>query len=339
MFADAVRRHDVIKRSDRPLSLWERVRVLNSPRRFVVSIQSARRHLSAATALYLACILALASIATAPAAEPVPLGKSDFIFADDRGNTDKPIRVWLFRSENFKADSPIVFVMHGTLRNGETYREPCIPLAEPAGALVVVPEFSLEHYRDTTTYQFGNMRTKAGEPIEESKWTFAAIEHLFDHLKERTNSQRDNYFLFGHSAGAQFVHRMVLFQHNSRIGLAVIANAGSYTFPDFEIKFPYGLQGSPMSDSRLKAALQSPMLVLLGENDTDTNDKYLPKNTEAMAQGPMRLARGHNFYQAAESASQRLGFPLKWTKLVVSGVGHDNSRMAPVAARAMFEEK
>ncbi|HEY2413696.1 MAG TPA: hypothetical protein VGI40_15710 [Pirellulaceae bacterium] len=280
--------------------------------------------------------LVLLLVTTALAADPLLPGKSDVLFTDARGNADKPIRVWLFRPAHFQPTSPIVFVMHGTLRNGETYREPWIALAEPAGALVVVPEFSREYYGDSGAYQFGNMRTKSGEPIDESKWTFAAIEHLFDHLKERSGSRRENYFMFGHSAGAQFVHRMVLFQADNRIALAVTANAGSYTFPDFTIKFPYGLKESPITESKLKSALQTPMLVLLGENDTDTNDQYLPKSSEAMTQGPMRLARGQNFYQSAEAAANRLKVPLKWTKIVVPGVGHDNALMAPVAARAMF---
>jgi poly(3-hydroxybutyrate) depolymerase len=269
----------------------------------------------------------------------VPPGKSDFVFTDERGNADKPIRVWLFRPQRFTVDSPIVFVMHGTLRNGETYREPWVPLAEGPGALVVVPEFSAEHYGDSRTYQFGNMRARGGDPVEESKWTFAAIEHLFDHIRALTGSKSERYFLFGHSAGAQFVHRMVLFQSSPRIALAVTANAGSYTLPDFEERFPYGLKDSGMSEARLKAALGVPMLVLLGENDTDPDDKYLPKNAEAMAQGATRLARGHTFYRAAEAAGQRLGMPLKWTKEIVPGVGHDNVRMAPAAARAMFEAK
>jgi poly(3-hydroxybutyrate) depolymerase len=269
------------------------------------------------------------------AAEALPVGRSDFVFVDEQGNADKPIRVWVYRPQRFSAESPIVFVMHGTLRNGETYREPWVALAEGPGALVVVPEFGLEHYREPRTYQFGNMRTKSGEPIEESKWTFAAVEHLFDHVKTLTGSQSERYFLFGHSAGAQFVHRMVLFQ-GGRIALAVTANAGSYTLPDFEERFPYGLKDSGMSESRLQAALAVPMLVLLGENDTDTNDKYLPKNKEAMAQGPMRLARGHHFYRTAEIAAERMGMPLVWTKMIVPGVGHDNLRMAPAAARAMF---
>jgi poly(3-hydroxybutyrate) depolymerase len=283
-------------------------------------------------------VLAL-GMAAPLAAEAIPVGKSDFVFADERGNADKPIRVWVYRPEKFSADSPITIVMHGTLRNGETYREPWVPLAEEAGALVVVPEFGLEHYRDTRTYQFGNMRTKTGEPIDESKWTFAAIEHLFDHIKQRTGSQRDRYFLFGHSAGAQFVHRMVLFQQPNHIALAVTANAGSYTLPDFETQFPFGLKESGMTEERLKTALAVPLLVLLGEKDVDTNDKYLPKNKEAMAQGPHRFARGHYFFRSAESASQRLEVPLAWTKVIVPGVGHDNTRMPPAAARAMFSTR
>jgi pimeloyl-ACP methyl ester carboxylesterase len=154
-----------------------------------------------------------------------------------------------------------------------------------------------------------------------------------------SGSTAERYFLFGHSAGAQFVHRMVLFQNPSRIALAVTANAGSYTMPDFDVEFPYGLKHSDLTDTRLKAALEVPVLILLGENDTDPNDKYLPKVPEAMAQGPTRLTRGHHFFSAAEAAAQRLNIPLRWTKSIVPGVGHDNALMAPSAARAMFDGK
>lgn len=285
--------------------------------------------------------LALTELATtkAVATEAVPIGNSDFVFSDENGNADKPIRVWLYRPEGLTVDSSIVFVMHGTLRNGETYRGPWIPLADRYKAMVVVPEFSHEHYKEPSTYQFGNLRTPNGEPIEESKWTFSAIEHLFDHLKATTGNRSEKYFLFGHSAGSQFVHRMVQFKTGARIALAVTANAGSYTMPTFDTEFPYGLAKSEMTDSRLKSAFGVPMLVLLGERDVDPNDKYLPKNPESMAQGPFRLARGNNFFRTAETEAKRLNVPLRWTKTVVANVGHDNAKMAPVAARAMFDSR
>ncbi len=284
----------------------------------------------------LAVSLAL-HVRDATAAESIPAGKSDFEFRDERGNVDRPIRVWSYRPKSFTNESPIVFVMHGTLRNGEEYREPWIPLADRYEALVVVPEFSVEHYRGQSTYQFGNVKTPEGEPNDESKWTFTAIEHLFDHVKAATENRSERYFIFGHSAGSQFVHRMVLLKSDTRIALAVAANAGSYTMPDDGVDFPYGLGKSPSTDARLKAALGMPMLVLLGEEDNDPNDRYLPKNAYAMAQGAHRLERGKNFFRAAQLQARRLDVPLRWTMQTVADVGHDNAKMAPLAARAMFE--
>lgn len=274
-----------------------------------------------------------------PAADLVPSGKGDFVFVDERGNADKPIRVWTYRPVGFAADSPILFVMHGTLRNGETYRQPWIPLADQYRSLVVVPEFSLEHYFDPSTYQFGNLRTKEGQPIEESKWTFSAIEHLFDHIRSATGNRSERYFLFGHSAGSQFVHRMVLFKTGARIACAVTANAGSYTMPSQDVTFPFGLAESNLSEARLRSAFGAPLLVLLGEKDTDPNDRYLPKNPEAVAQGSHRLERGRNFFRIAEAEAKRLDVPLQWKLTIASDIGHDNAKMAPIAAKMMFEPR
>ncbi len=270
-------------------------------------------------------------------ATEIPVGLSDFEFVDEQGNADKPIRVWLYRPMEYNAESPIVFVMHGTLRNGETYRKPWIPLADQYQCLVVVPEFSKAHYRSSRTYHFGNMRTKDGTEIESSKWTFSAIEHLFDDIRVRAGSRRQKYSIFGHSAGSQFVHRMVLFRNDLRIDRAVAANAGSYTLPSFKTEFPYGLKKSVASDSQLREAFTVPLLVLLGENDTDADDKYLPRAPEAQAQGKHRLARGHHFFSIAQDSARRLKCGLKWQIEVVPNVGHDNKEMAPAAARAMFE--
>lgn len=273
------------------------------------------------------------------AADSVPMGMGDFVFADERGNADKPIRVWTYRPDGFAADSPIVFVMHGMLRNGETYRQPWIPLADQYRSLIVVPEFSLEHYFDPSTYQFGNLCTKDGQPIEESKWTFSAVEHLFDHLKSATGNRSERYYLFGHSAGSQFVHRMVLFKTGARIARAVTANAGCYTMPCQDVKFPFGLADSNLSEARLRSAFGVQLLVLLGEKDTDPNDKHLPQNPEALAQGPHRFERGQNFFRTAETEAKRLEVPLQWKLAIAPDIGHDNFKMAPIAAKAMFETR
>lgn len=268
-------------------------------------------------------------------AESIPTGKADFRFSDERGNAERPIQVWTYRPKGFGPDSPILFVMHGTLRNGETYREPWMPLADRHQCLVVVPEFPANHY-PYNAYHLGNVRSSDGQPIDESKWTFSAIEHLFDHIKAETGSRREQYYVFGHSAGAQFVHRMVLFKPNLRVAKAVAANAGGYTMPTYTAEFPYGLDKSGVAESQLSKSLGLPLVVLLGEEDTDPNDRNLPRGPAFQAQGAYRLERGRNFYRAAQEEAKRLKIDLKWTLETVPGVGHDNAKMAPAAAHALF---
>lgn len=283
--------------------------------------------------LILVTILALGFHGSQAVSAALPAGKADFVFIDQQGNPDKPIQVWTYRPKSFGPESPIVFVMHGTLRNGETYREPWIPIAEEQGCLIVVPEFSTKHYPGSSTYHFGNILTPDGKPVEEAKWTFSAIEHLFDHIKQETGSKRERYYLFGHSAGGQFVHRMVLCKPSLRVALAVAANAGSYTMPSTQVKFPYGLERSGIDETRLRQALTTPLVVLLGDKDTDPNDRNLPRDPAAQAQGSHRFERGHNFFKAATAEAERLQVGLKWTREIVPGVGHDNALMAPAAAR------
>lgn len=273
---------------------------------------------------------------TPSARAEIPPGKSSFQFEDQRGNADRPITVWTYRPEGLRPDSPIMFVMHGTLRNSETYRDPWVWVADRHKCLIVVPEFAAKHYPSSRMYHFGNMRTADGQPVEESKWTFNAIEHLFDHVKEQVGGTADRYFIFGHSAGSQFVHRMVLFTPNLRIAKAVAANDGSYTMPSAEAAFPYGLDKFRLAEEQLRQALGVPLVVMLGEKDTDPEDRHLPREAAARAQGPNRFERGQAFFRAARAAADRLTVDLKWTVETVPEVGHNNALMVPAAAKAFF---
>ena len=53
-----------------------------------------------------------------------------------------------------------------------------------------------------------------------------AIEPLFDDVRKRFGTQVTRYSLYGHSAGAQFVHRYVLFMPEARLDKAVAAELG-----------------------------------------------------------------------------------------------------------------
>ncbi len=151
-----------------------------------------------------------------------------------------------------------------------------------------------------------------------------------------TGNRSERYSIYGHSAGAQFVHRYLYFMPEARVDRAVAANAGWWTLPDLKVDFPYGLRGSSINESGLKALLQRPLVVLLGTADTDPNHANLRRTPEAMAQGAYRFARGQYFYAAGQRQAKALGVPLAWKLETATGVGHVDKDMAPYAVDILF---
>jgi poly(3-hydroxybutyrate) depolymerase len=246
------------------------------------------------------------------------------------------IRVWTYEPSSATPDSRVVIVLHGVLRNGEEYREPWIPIADRRGCVVLVPEFSEREWPGSRSYHQGNTRDVIGRPNPEERWTYSAIDAVFDRYRAASGNRTERYFIFGHSAGAQFLHRMILLKPDARYEAAFPANAGMYTLPDLDAEWTRGLKGTATDAARLKRVLERRVVVLLGEADTDPEDKYLPKGRDAMAQGPHRFARGRHFYEKAKAAAAALGADFRWELRTVPGVGHDNAKMAPAAAEAMF---
>ncbi|GIS00762.1 MAG: hypothetical protein CM15mP102_15820 [Flavobacteriales bacterium] len=88
------------------------------------------------------------------------------------------------------------------------------------------------------------------------RWTFSIIDQLFDFIKSETSSNETSYNAWGHSGGAQFLHRFVLYMPESKLKTAVCSNAGWYTVPESGVVFPYGLLESQLSNSKLISAFQ-----------------------------------------------------------------------------------
>lgn len=241
------------------------------------------------------------------------------------------LNVFLAFPDVLAADRPVVFVMHGVNRNADEYRDQWHDLAVQHDFLLVVPEFSQRDFPGSQSYNLGNVRNADGEPNPVTMWSYSAIEPIFDQLRERLGMSTGRYALYGHSAGAQYVHRFIFHVPDARVSRIISANAGWYMAPDFEVDYPYGLNGSVVSQGMLKAALSLPVTILLGEQDTDTADPNLRKKPEAMTQGAHRLDRGRYFFQAAQFRARELAVPFEWQLVLVPGAGHDNRQMAPAA--------
>lgn len=258
-------------------------------------------------------------------------GASQFTFHSWAG---PPVPVWTYAPEDRPlADLPVVVVMHGVQRDGDRYRDEWIEAAREHSLIILAPTFSDEGFPGAAGYNLGNIRdAETKTPLDERLWSFSAIDLLFAEAVNRIGGAQTSYVLYGHSAGAQFVHRYLYFKKDTRADLFIVANAGWYTLPDFGLAFPYGLAGSTLDAPRLICALQRNVVVMLGDGDTDEADPNLRRTPEALAQGRHRFARGQSFFRAARDQAAVLGVALGWRQLTVPGAHHSNAQMAPAAA-------
>lgn len=260
-------------------------------------------------------------------------GRSTLTFAQWAG---PPLRVFLTVPDGLAPDRPVVFVMHGQQRNADEYRDQWHELAVRHDFLLVVPEFSRADFPGAPGYNLGNVRTERGDAVPRERWSFSAIEPLFDVIRERHGLSAEHYSIYGHSAGSQFVHRFLMHLPEARVQKAVAANAGWYTLLDFNLDWPYGLNGSAVSPAGLVRILGQELTILLGDQDTDRTEDSLRQTPEAAAQGPHRLARGYYFFASGRRAAAHRQVPIRWKLAEVKGVDHDNARMAPAAVQFLL---
>jgi poly(3-hydroxybutyrate) depolymerase len=262
-------------------------------------------------------------------------GVQRFVFADWAGPA---LPIWYYRPEGAAADAPLLFVFHGVRRDADRYIGEWLDVAAREKVIIVVPEFASDAFPGARGYNHGNLLDEKGAANPAPVRSFSLIEPLFDAMRAREQLTRAQYWLFGHSAGAQYVHRFVMTGHARRMERAVSANAGSYMYPDARYRWPFGTGGLPGGIWNPEAAYAARMTILLGTADDDPNYPSLPRDPEAMAQGPHRLARGIAFFAAARTDAMKRGHTFSWNCALAPGIGHDNGGMAPFGIAALREE-
>jgi poly(3-hydroxybutyrate) depolymerase len=262
-----------------------------------------------------------------------PVGKSAFRFDDGQGLR---INVLVYQPAKFDKHSPIQFAMHGMSRDAGACREQWTALAEREQTLIVAPHFEQTQFRRTDDYALGPMR--AGQRSIDS---LILVEKLFDHVKKETGSERAGYRIFGHSAGAQFVHHLVMLVPDNRAEWAIAANANKYAWPEWRtakgaFPLPYGLLNVEHAEDKLKQALGNALIIMLGEADNDPLHHQLTHGTVVDQQGLERLSRGRNFFSAAQTAALEMDTAFRWKLKTVPNTGHDNAAMTRAAIELMY---
>ena len=263
-------------------------------------------------------------------------GRNAVPFVDPM-NPDRPVTLQTYRPEGHTPDWPVVIVQHGMNRNGDDYRDFWIPSAERHHLLIVAPTFSSEHYPETENYNNGRVFDGKGDVLPRDRWVYATPIRVVESLRRAGLMTRPKARIYGHSAGGQFVHRMIATQGGDCFEAAVAANSGWYSLPLLEKTFPEGLGGIGLDESDLRRLFAYPLRILAGMNDCESNAANLPSQPEALAQGPGRFQRACNYFARGKAAAERLGAPFNWTFTEVPGIAHDGCAMSAAAAAMWFE--
>ena len=234
----------------------------------------------------------------------------------------------------------LVVVMHGRKRNAEEYRDQWKKAAEDLNLLVIVPEFSEKNFPQVWGFNYGNIKTKDLTAIPENLQAFSAIEPMAQEALKKFKLKSKHWGIYGHGAGAHFVHRYILHRPAASYTLAIAANLGWYLSMTDQA-WPFGLKDSGIDDAQLKQAFSKYFLLMLGKADTSTkpNTPYVADHWDIInLQGEHRLARGRNFFKSAIAKSKEVNQFFKWGMVEVPTTkGHSNTeQMVPFAAEMFY---
>ena len=232
-----------------------------------------------------------------------------------------PFQVFTYRPAGCQP-SAILLVFHGVDRNASGYRDDAIPLAQRYCMVVAAPLFDVARF-PSWSYQRGGI-VQHGLMQPQASWTIRYVPLLADWVRQQEHRPDLPYDQIGHSAGAQFLSRVVAFGTGSARH-TILANPSTWVRPSLAVAAPYGFGGAPDAEAALKRSLAAQVTLLLGQDDVGS--KNLATSEEAEDQGATRFERGTHEFQEAQDAARQHGWPLNWQMSVVPSVGHNARRM------------
>lgn len=239
--------------------------------------------------------------------------------------------------EEINNQTQVLFIVHGGARDSEKYLDIWKKFTEHKNIILVAPEFKRADYEDyeylNISDDYGVLNKNLNEHLHNS------LSIFFSFFKSKYNLEIDTYKLYGHSGGAQFVHRLLLFSDYDNVSSAVIAGAGSYTFLNNE-NYPYGLKESNhLSDKKIKRYLSQRVTFLIGNQDIKKFESSKKNNIQGKAmQGNNRFEVGINYFNNLITVSERQKIPLRWKFQIAKGVAHDNEKMSLLASEILLKD-
>ncbi len=243
------------------------------------------------------------------------------------------IEVFYSRPNEVNENTEILFIIHGGSRDAEKYLKDWLPHAEDKNLIVISPLFTKEAFPFYGTLMMSDYDGK--QIKDQSLYLDSIIGEIFDVFHAKFQLTGNTYRIYGHSGGAQFVHRYLLLSNDLRIDKAVMTNADFYTFLNNRYKYPFGLKGVNVDKERIEWFLRLKGGIFLAELDTERSFR---KSRLARKQGKHRLSRGVNYFSSLVDFAELNQIPFRWRFEIVPDVSHDNIDMTKASANFILED-
>jgi dienelactone hydrolase len=228
-------------------------------------------------------------------------------------------------------DPSFLVVFHGLNRKAEGVRNRAEDTADAACLVIFAPLLDKERFPNWRYHYAGVVHRDEVQPRKE--WTAPIIESLMRWVRSQTNRPDTQIYMFGHSAGGQFLSRLFAYTPIAGIDRIVIANPSAYVAPLLTEMAPYGFEGlfpEEEAEQRLREYLALPITIYVGSEDTGR--KNLVTSDAALRQGKNRWERGHKIFQLAKNVAAQRGWTFNWELVEAPGVGHSSGGMIRASA-------
>ena len=246
----------------------------------------------------------------------------------------------------------ILVLAHGTPKdltpeeNAKFYVESWKDFAEEHDYILIAPAFNQENFSSLYGDQaMSGYRGLFGREIGADEW----VLRLVDVFKKNTGILSEQFSLYGHSAGGQFVGRFLV-THPEVVKSAVITSAATYPQPNIEVKWPFGM-GELHTDiewdidtinhvdivpekEKWLDALKIPLTVIVGMNDTGE----LPQELIPGQKGRNRYMISRNWIRDMETFAEINGVENNFKLEFIPGIGHSMSGLMPYSQKAIPTE-
>jgi pimeloyl-ACP methyl ester carboxylesterase len=219
-----------------------------------------------------------------------------------------------------------------------------LDFAEKEDCILIAPAFNQENFSSRKgDHALGGYRGLFGRDIGADAWVLRLVQ-----AHQRAFGSPDKrFYLYGHSAGGQFVGRFLV-THPDVIKKAVISSAATYPQPNPAVAWPFGM-GELHTDiewaadtinrvdvipdeQKWLAATQIPLTVIVGLNDTSELPPF-PGQT-----GKNRFTIGRNWVRDMADLAAANNLESRFQVEIIPGKGHSMSGLIPYVAEALIFE-